>query len=90
MIKKTMTAAELAAQKELKAKKAAEREAKKAARREAIKKKIDIASKADPKTVTAEQKSVLEMIETHVAEAVSDHDVDALDGLRNVQRHGSV
>ena len=85
MDKKTMTAAELAAQKELEAKKAADREAKKAARKEAIKKRMSLLEKADPKTVTAETKSVLEMMEENISEAISEA-FDEMDLSDTVER----
>jgi hypothetical protein len=78
MNKKTMTAAELAA---LETKKAA----KKAARKEAIKKKVDLLAKADPKTVTVEQKAVLEMLQDGVTNAIADA-FDEMDLSDTVER----
>jgi tetrahydromethanopterin S-methyltransferase subunit B len=77
MKKKEMTAGELAAQKELEAKRAKELKEKKAARREAVKSKIDLLAKADKKTVTKESEAVLATLQETVAEAIA----DALDTL---------
>ena len=75
MSKKTKTVEELLA----------EKEAIKVARKDALKKRMDMVSKADAKTLTTEAKSVLELIQENVSEAVSEA-FDEIDLTDTVER----